>query len=177
LSNQLNEVPAISQLTDLISSLTGLENVLPESGPINLFSLNNQAFYTNKPNIENQQSESGSFTFNNWWIAEGNWDLIFNFDWNISDIIDPLTDLTRFLAVNPVFEAYGTIDGSFTFHFDENWWVKVSGYVDPARSEVLSASLWYPVANYPTWWAPRDPKPRRKGVCFGAKSHNFPVHS
>jgi hypothetical protein len=134
--------------------------------------------FTNKPIInDNEQTDSGSVTFNNWWIAEGNWDFIFNFDWNFSDIIDPLNDLTRFLAVNPVFEAYGTVDGSFSFHFDDNWWFKISAYVDPVSADVLSASLWYPVANYPTWWEPRDPKPRRKGICFGAKSSNFPVHS
>jgi len=63
-----------------------------------------------------------------------------------------LTGNTRYIAVNPIFEGYGTIEGSFAFHFNENWWIKLSAYVDPARADFLNTSFWYPINNYPNWW-------------------------
>ena len=60
-----------------------------------------------------------------------------------------MTKRTRYVKVNPIIEAYGTIDGAFTFFFNEDWWVKVSAYADPARASILDGAYWTPINNYP----------------------------
>ena len=120
---------------------------------MNLFSLSNQVMYSNLDKISNSGNDSGSVYFSNYWIATSHWDFIVDFEWNFSDVIDPLTGNTRYIAVNPIFEGYGSVEGAFEFHFNENWWIKLSGYINPARAEVLNTSFWYPINNYPTWWA------------------------
>jgi len=138
---------------------------------MNLFSLSNSVQFNswgNTNNIENYQQESGYHTWTFEWEATLCWDAFADFSWNVGDIVDPVTKATTYLKNNPVLEAYATVDGSFTFFFSEDWWVTVSGYVDPARASILDASYWTPVHNYPTWWTKGDSEP--KGRCMGLKS-------
>jgi len=138
--------------------------------------LSNYAIYTNAPDLDGE--ESGTVYFYNYWIATSSWDIIVNFDWNVSDVLDPLTGATRYLALNPVFEGYGTVEGSFAFHFNEDWWVKITGYVDPGRADFLNSKFWYPVKNWPNWWESQEEEEsetKSSGVCMGASIHNFPV--
>ncbi len=145
LSNSLKNsgAPLLSAITSNIMAN------MPEfvsAEPTNLFSLNNSiAMYssnTNPNNIDNNPTSNGEFNWTNTWSAELKWDLIGDFSWNISDIIDPLTGNTTFLSNNPVVEAYGTVEGAFTWYFNEDFWVKFSAYVDPARANILEANYW-----------------------------------
>jgi len=79
------------------------------------------------------------------------------------------------MKLNPIVEAYATVDGTFTWFFNEDWWFKISGYVDPARTSILDGAYWLPVNNYPTWWVKNEGD--QVGRCFGLKSQNFPVHA
>ena len=42
----------------------------------------------------------------------------------------------------------------------------------------MNSKLWYPIRNWPTWWATpegEEPVSRTAGICVGASMHNFPV--
>jgi len=179
LSNSLKDsgAPILSAITSNIMAS------MPEfvsADPTNLFSLNNSivmtAWDTNPNDIDNNPTATGEHSWTNTWSAELKWDLVGDFSWNISDIIDPLTGYTTFIKNNPAIETYGTVEGAFTWYFNEDFWFKVSGYVDPARAKILDASYWMRVQNYPTWWVKSDEE-SAGGACMGLKSQTFPVHA
>lgn len=71
--------------------------------------------------------------------------MIGDFNWDVSDILDPVTGDTRYLEINPNLEVYGYLWGAFTFYFRDDLWVSFTGYVQPLYAHPLDVKFWQPV--------------------------------
>ena len=108
----------------------------------------------------------------NYWYAYFEWELVANFAWALSDIVDPLTKFTTHMRVNPHIEGYGYLAGSFSWYFNDFWGIEISGYVEPFHAHLIDVDFWKSV-NYPEWWTEQ---PRNAlGDCFGVKSLSLPL--
>jgi hypothetical protein len=99
---------------------------------LNLLDFNNSFTISNNPNgIDNHGYDRTDLSWTNYWSASFKWEAKADFDWNISDVIDPLTNETTHLRVNPFLDTYFYLVGYFSWVFNEFWGVEVSAYVQP----------------------------------------------
>ena len=93
LSNNLNTSDASSLASIANTLITSLPELFSNE-PTNLFSLSNSVVmnsWNNPNNIVNHQSDYGTHTWTNTWEATLDWDLFADFDWNLGEIVDPVT--------------------------------------------------------------------------------------
>lgn len=132
--------------------------------------MSNSVNFSNNPNnLDNYGYDRTDLSWYNYWYAGFNWELVANSAWGVEDIVDPLTNLTTHLRVNPHLEAYAYLFGYFSWYFNDFWGFEISGYVEPLHSHLIDVDFWKSV-NYPEFWVS---EPRNAlGDCFGVKATN-----
>lgn len=81
--------------------------------------------------MENSGYDITHLEWANNWDGYLKWELLSQFEWNVSDVVDPLTKETTHLRINPYIDAYGYLYGTFKWSFNDDWFIMISGYVQP----------------------------------------------
>ncbi len=139
---------------------------------MNLLDFSNSFSISSNPTgLDNSGYDRTDLTWTNDWEGTFKWELKADFDWNISDVIDPLTNETTHLRVNPFLDTYGYLVGYFSWAFNEFWEIEISGIVQPFWGHLFELDFWKGV-NYPEWWKKAETGPASN--CFGVKALTLP---
>jgi len=158
LTNNIDLVnsPLLSILTSFVESMPELQGAVE---PTELWSLSNGVVFNSNGINPFEGPENGTYGkgYLEWsqdWSAFFYWDFKGTAEWNVSDIVDPLTKETTHLRVNPDPYTYLFFDAGFTWG-TENIGFKFDAYFQPIAVHLLEVDLWKSV-NYPEWWTSKD---------------------
>ena len=138
---------------------------------MSLWSLANSVQFSSTSGInglDNVQNDEGEFAWQWYWQLISIWEAKATAQWNVSDVVDPLTNETTHLRFNPVLDGYAYFDINFVWSPTTNTGIAIQAYVQPLQAYFLDLDVWKSV-NYPKFWTSENNE-NQVGNCVGLKS-------
>ena len=166
----------ISNLANLVQ---GIPALYESADPVSLWSLSNSIDFSSAGyginGVENQTDDNGEFSWTWDWEASLWWEVKSTASWNISDVVNPLTDETTHMRLNPILDSYAFVEGFFKWMPTTDLAIKIDAYVQPITTELLNLELWKSV-NYPDFWTSFNNE-EEVGDCIGLMSTTKPFRT